>query len=117
MGFLARETKKQLSRILHACTQRIAGISLIFLVTLLFIGPPLMPTFYWAVVLIFHVFLVTNLVRLALGLVFTSWKTNRYTKTNWIQRYDIFLEKNKQHIGSRYTVKPQDIRHLIIIPK
>ena len=91
---ITRERKKQLSRILHACTQRIPGICLILIVTLWFVGPPFVPYLYWSVVMLFHVFLVTNAVRLAVGLVLTTAKTQAYVHTNWVRRYEEFVERN-----------------------
>lgn len=110
---VSRETKKKLSSILHAVTQRIPGITLIFIILLGFLGPPFIPSVYWIVVLILHVFLCTNAVRLAFGLVFTAVKTKKYIMCDWKQRIEEF--KAQEQI-TELPVQFDQIRHVIIIP-
>lgn len=110
---LSRESKKKLSAFLHALAQRVPGITLIFIWVLGFIGPPFIPYVFWVVVMIMHVFLVTNAVRLAFGLVITAVKTKKYVTTDWHKQIEDF--KNEEHI-SDLPVRIDQVRHIIIIP-
>jgi hypothetical protein len=107
------ETKKKLSEYLHAFTQRLPGITLLFIWTLGFIGPPFIPFVFWVVVMIMHVFLVTNAVRLAFGLVLTSVKTKKYVTCDWAKKIEEF--KQEENL-SDLPVRIDQIRHIIIIP-
>jgi len=64
-------------------------------------------------VLILHVFLVTNAVRLAVGLVITAIKTKIHTETDWKLKYREFTEK---YSLAQVPLKMEQIKHLIIIP-
>lgn len=101
------------SKILHAVGQRIPGVILIAIWTLVFIGPPLMPTLYWSVVMLVHVFLVTNAVRMAVGLVITAIKTKKYINTDWNRKYVEFAQKQKLE---ELPVRSDMIKHVIVVP-
>jgi hypothetical protein len=83
---IPRTTKKKYSSWLRAISQRLLGLILITGTLLAFAGPPLLPDLYWAVVLVVHVFLVTNAVRLAVGMVITAVKTKKHLDIDWVGR-------------------------------
>jgi hypothetical protein len=116
---LCREKKKKMARILRAVGQRIPGMILIALLIIGFVGPPFFPGFYWFFVLSVHVFLITNAVRLAVGLVITAVKTKAHTRMDWkkeIKELEILsVAKGSPEVNSR-QYKSSEIVHLIIVP-
>lgn len=92
---LSRETKKWMSHALRVIAQRFLGIILIVGTLLAFAGPATIPNVYWAVVLLFNIFLATNAVRLASGMVITSVKTRKHVEVDWLEKY-------KRDLASRH---------------
>jgi hypothetical protein len=109
----AKTVEKRWHRALHAVGQRIPGLTLIALVALVFLGPPFVSELYWVVVMLMHVFLVTNAVRMGVGLVITAIKTKKYITTDWSRKYVEFTEKQKL---VELPIKSARIKHVIIIP-
>lgn len=115
------DTRENLTRFLYAFSQRLLGLTLILGTALFFAGPPLIPQFYWAVVLCVHVFLVTNAVRLAVGMVITSIKTRKHIDTDWNAKYAQFAACQKQKsdeidVETEVEITPEQVRQIIIIP-
>jgi hypothetical protein len=99
--------------LLHAFCQRIPGVLLILLFAMAFVGPAFIPSVYWILVMVLNVFLVTNAVRLGVGLVITAIKTKKYITTDWSRKYVEFTEKQKL---PELPLKSDRIKHVIIIP-
>ena len=109
---LSRETKKKMSRILHAVCQRIPGFLLVGFLFVAFAGPILFPDVYWAVTISVYIFLITNAVRLAAGLAITAVKTKTHTETDWVKRYHECVKDHQVDL----VVKYEDVFHVIVIP-
>lgn len=109
---VSRESKKRMSRIIHACFQRLPGLLLLTFLFIAFAGPVLFPDVYWAVTISVYLFLITNAVRLAAGIAITAIKTKTHTETDWRLRYRECVEKNNLDLEVKYD----DMMHVIIIP-
>jgi hypothetical protein len=83
---VSRETKKRMSRWLHAFNQRLLGIIFILFFTFFFIGPVFFPSAYWIFTLVVLGLLVSNGLRIATGLVITSFQVRRYVRIDWTEK-------------------------------
>jgi hypothetical protein len=102
---LSRQTKKTLARYLRAISQRILGIIFVVGALFFFIGPRYLPYLYWAVVLLLHLFLVTNAVRLAAGMVITCYKIKKHLDIDWNAKLVDWLSDNE----ARFTVYDKEV--------
>lgn len=80
---VSRDTKKRMSRWLHAVNQRLLGIIFILFFAFFFLGPPFAPSAYWIMTMVVLGMLVLNGIRIASGLVITSVQVKRYVRTDW----------------------------------
>ncbi|KAI3649436.1 hypothetical protein MP228_005068 [Amoeboaphelidium protococcarum] len=111
---MSKSLNLQLQQALRAVSQRIPGVVFILGALLLFLGPLYLTGLYWVVVALLKLCLVTNAVRLAVGLVITAIKTRKHIDLDWMAKYrDVVASWEGER---EIDVKPSAVKHVIIIP-